>query len=492
MALSNDLATLIDAAVNRYPAGMGSELLQISATKMAAMIGAREISAVELVEAHLARIEELNPKLNAFVDVRAAAALAEARAAEKAVIDGDELGPMHGVPISIKSCIDVAGLKCEAGSKLRANNIPKADAVLVQRLKAAGAIVLGVTNTPEFLMAWETDNLLYGRTNNPWDLARTPGGSSGGEAAAIAAGISAGGVGSDGGGSVRVPAHYTGICALKPTPGRIPATGHFPSGAGPFAWLGQVGPMARHVEDLHLMLGVMSGDDPGDPVSVPVPLVEADPAELRELRIGYCEDDGEHPVSPETHDAVRQAAKALGDQGFTVEPFRPGHLKRVHELWQDVFVRMTAMLFGPMLKGNEHRISPILADMRKLQSQLPAFTSESLLTSIMERDIVREAVLRQMEQYPVWLLPVAPGPAFKHGEIGWTGENHVATFVDTFPYTQWFNLLGCPAAVVPVTKSKEGLPIGVQIAGRPWDEAIVLAVARAIEEAFGYIPPPLS
>lgn len=469
---------------------MGSEVLHFSATKMAAMIAAQQLSPVELAEAHLAEIERLNPKLNAFVDVRAAEALAEARAAEKAVMKRESLGPMHGVPISIKSCIDVAGMKCEAGSKLRANNVPKSDAVLVQRLKAAGAIVLGVTNTPEFLMAWETDNLLYGRTNNPWDLERTAGGSSGGESAAVAACMSAGGVGSDGGGSVRVPAHYTGICALKPTPGRIPASGHFPSGAGPFAWLGQVGPMARYVEDIHLMLGVMSGEDIGDPVSVPVPLVEADERELRDIRIGYFEDDGEHPVSEETRKAVQQAAKALEQQGFTVEPFRPDHLKRVHELWQDAFVRMTAMLFGPILKGNEHRISPILAEMRKLQGQLPPFTAESLLTSIMERDIVREAVLRQMEQYPVWLLPVAPGPAFRHGEIGWTREDHAATFVETFSYTQWFNLLGCPAAVVPVARSKEGLPIGVQIAGRPWDEPIVLAAAAAVERSFGYQAPP--
>jgi Asp-tRNA(Asn)/Glu-tRNA(Gln) amidotransferase A subunit family amidase len=361
--------------------------------------------------------------------------------------------------------------------------------VLVQRLKAAGAIVLGVTNTPEFLMAWETDNPLYGRSKNPWDLTRTPGGSSGGEAAAIAAGMSACGVGSDGGGSVRVPAHYTGICALKPTPGRIPATGHFPSGAGPFAWLGQVGPMARYIEDIHLMLGVMSGYDLGDPVSAPVPLVEVEDAELRKTTIGYFEDDGEHPVCEDTRQAVRAAVTALRDSGFTVEEIRPQHLDRAHQLWQDVFVRMTAMLFGPMLLGHEHEISPILAEMRELQQTLPRFTAESLLVSIMKRDIVREAVLREMENYSVWLLPVAAGPAFKHGEIGWRKENHAATFVDTFPYTQWFNLLGCPAAVVPVSRSPEGLPVGVQVAGRPWEEATVLAIARTIEKHFGYRPP---
>lgn len=455
------------------------------------MIAAKQLSPVELVEAHLEQIERLNPKLNAFVDLSAAAALAQARAAEKMLMANENLGPMHGVPISIKSCIDVAGMKCEAGSKLRAGNIPKQDAVLVQRLKSAGAIVLGVTNTPEFLMAWETDNLLYGRTNNPWDLARTAGGSSGGESAAVAACMSACGVGSDGGGSVRVPAHYTGICALKPTPGRIPATGHFPSGLGPFAWLGQVGPMARYAEDLHLMLGVMAGYDLGDPASVAVPLLEADNSELRETKIGCFEDDGMHPVTAETKSAVQSAVKTLQTQGFKVEPFRPDYLQRVHELWQDVFVRMTALLFGPMLRSQEHRISPILSDMRKLQSRLPAFTPESLLTSIMERDIVREAVLRQMNEYPIWVLPAAPAPAFKHGEIGWTAEDPAQTFVEAFSYTQWFNLLGCPAAVVPVGQSVEGLPIGVQIAGRPWEEGLVLALTAAIEKDFGYRPPPI-
>ena len=182
------------------------------------------------------------------------------------------LGPLHGVPLSIKSSIKVAGLRCEAGTRLRTGLIAQQDAPLVTRLKSAGAIILGTTNTPELLMAWETDNLLYGRTNSPWDLARTPGGSSGGEAAAIAAGMSAGGVGSDGGGSIRVPAHFSGICGLKPTPGRIPATGHFPESAGPFALIGVVGPMARTVADLKVLFEVMQGPDDGDTSAAPVPL----------------------------------------------------------------------------------------------------------------------------------------------------------------------------------------------------------------------------
>ena len=207
---------------------------------MAEFVRRKEISPLDLVRAHLARIDALNSKINAYVQVDGDRAMAQARSAESALMSSAAIGPLHGVPISIKSSIEVAGLRCEAGTKLRAGYVAKSDAPLVKRLKNAGAIVLGTTNTPEFLMAWETDNLLYGRTNNPWDLSRTSGGSSGGEAASIAAECSAGGVGSDGGGSIRVPAHFCGICGLKPTPGRIAATGHYPQLIGPFAQLGVV------------------------------------------------------------------------------------------------------------------------------------------------------------------------------------------------------------------------------------------------------------
>src|ERR1700722_20081317 len=224
-----------------------NNLTFLSATEMAGRIRRKEISVTELIEAHLSRIEQVNPRINAFVSLNPEQVRQDALRAQVAVQRGDNLGPLHGVPVTVKSSIDVRGLPCEAGTKLRAGNVAENDAPLVARLKAAGAIILGNTNVPELLMAYETDNLLYGRTNNPWNLQRTPGGSSGGEAAAIAAGCSAGGVGSDGGGSIRIPAHYSGICGLKPTPGRVPSTGHFPGSAGPFAQLGVVGPMARYI-----------------------------------------------------------------------------------------------------------------------------------------------------------------------------------------------------------------------------------------------------
>ena len=222
-------------------------------------IRSKNISAAEVVEVHLQRIASCQPKLNAFVHLDVEGARRQARAAESALLRGEPCGPLHGVPLTLKSSIDVAGWPCPAGSLLRKDYAPGEDAPLVSRLKTAGAILLGNTNTPEFLMAYESDNRLTGKTSNPWNLAYSAGGSSGGEAAAIAAGCSAGGVGSDGGGSIRVPAHFCGICGLKPTPGRIPATGHFPPGAGAFGWIGVVGPMARTIADVRTLFEVMAG-----------------------------------------------------------------------------------------------------------------------------------------------------------------------------------------------------------------------------------------
>src|SRR5579871_2215542 len=298
------------AALRRRKDATLFDLTFLPAVIMARDVRNKSLSPVELAEAHLAKIERLNSKLNAFVHVDAERVRREAQAAER-TMQAEDIGPLHGVPISIKSSIEVAGYRWECGSRLREKYIATQDAPLVARLKNAGAIVLGVTNTPEFLMAWETDNLLCGRTNNPWDLARTPGGSSGGEAAAIAAVMSAGGVGSDGGGSIRVPAHFSGICGLKPTPGRVPATGHYPPPGGPFALIGVVGPMARTVSDVDLLFRATAGPDDGDPCAAPVPLRNIPPEELRRTRIGYFEDDGRTPVTPETRAAVQKAAEAL-------------------------------------------------------------------------------------------------------------------------------------------------------------------------------------
>jgi Asp-tRNA(Asn)/Glu-tRNA(Gln) amidotransferase A subunit family amidase len=471
-----------------------NEIIFLPAVMMAERIREKKISPVELVDAHLAQIEKLNPKLNAFVHVDANATRRAAQAAEAAVMQAKTrkaLGPLHGIPVSAKSSFEVSGMRCESGTRLRAGYVPTQDAPLIGRLRAAGAIVLGVTNTPELLMAWETDNLLYGRTNNPWDLQRTPGGSSGGEAAAIAAGMSAGGVGSDGGGSIRVPAHFCGICGLKPTPGRIPATGHYPVSAGPFASIGVVGPMARTVADLKIMFEVMQGPDIGDTCAAPVPLLWPSDDENRNLRIGYFEDDGRTPVTRETRAAVRIAAEALRGAGFEVEPFQPEGLEQARQLWWKYFVVAGGMLLRPRFKGREADLSPILKQFLEISATQPAFTADTLLDSWIERDLLRARFFAQMESYPILLCPAAAIPAFRHGERSWQVEGKSVEYLDAWSYAEFFSLLGNPAAVVPVGQSPEGLPIGVQIVGRPWEEEEVLSVASALESVCGAarIPP---
>jgi Asp-tRNA(Asn)/Glu-tRNA(Gln) amidotransferase A subunit family amidase len=447
---------------------------------MAARVRDRKLSPVELVQAHLDRIAKVNPQINAVVQIDPERALADARAAEQAVTGKRRLGALHGVPITIKSSIEAAGMRCEAGSKLRENFVAAKDAPLVGRLRNAGAIILGATNTPELLMAWETDNLLYGRTNNPWDLSRTAGGSSGGEAAAIASGCSAAGVGSDGGGSIRVPAHFCGICGLKPTAGRIPATGHFPQSVGPFALLGVVGPLGRTIGDLKILFDVMQGPDNGDPSAAPVPVRWPQPREKR-VRIGYFEDDGHTPVTPETREAVRQAAKALRHAGFEVESFRPEGLEQARELWWKFFGIAGAMLLGPLVKGHESELSPILKEFNSWAATEPPHTAQSLLDAWIQRDLLRMKIFEQMERFPVLLCPVAAIPAFRHGERSWNIDGNAIKYLDAWSYCEWFNLLGMPAVSVPVLRSAEGLPIGVQIATKPWQEELALGVAQVLE-----------
>src|SRR6202451_2537282 len=396
-----------------------SELTFLPAVVMAEQIRKSALSPVELVEAHLARIEKLNPKLNAFVHLDAEGARRQARAAEEAVTRHEKLGPLHGVPISIKSSIEVTGFRCESGTKLRAGFVAAQDAPLVSRLRQAGAIILGTTNAPELLMAWETDNLLYGRTNNPWDRSRTPGGSSGGEAAAIAAGCSAGGVGSDGGGSIRVPAHFSGVFGLKPTPGRVPSTGHYPASAGPFAQLGVVGPMARTVADVARLFSVTAGHDIGDPVSAPVPLRAWSDAEILKLRVAYFEDDGATPVTAETAAAVRAAAEALRGQGFQVEAWRAQHLGRGWRLLWNLFGRGVQAAFAATVEGREAELSPMYRAWRERVGLEPALDGREWLNTLVGRDALREKLLRQMEILPILICPACAGAAVRSGERAW-------------------------------------------------------------------------
>jgi Asp-tRNA(Asn)/Glu-tRNA(Gln) amidotransferase A subunit family amidase len=488
------------------------DLLTQPATELLGLLATNQLSALELANQTIARIEHLNPALNAIIDFKPDTIREQARTLDNTKIKG----PLHGLPLTIKSSISVAGHLCETGSLLNRNRRPTADAETVRRLRAAGALILGTTNCPEFLMAYETDNRLYGRTSNPWDLTRTAGGSSGGESAAIAAGLSAGGLGSDGGGSVRTPAHFTGICALKPTPGRIPTAGHLPDNTGPFALLGTIGPMARTIADVTLLFRVLSGHydrnyiNP-DPISAPVPYQTLSPESIRQTRIAYLEDDGLVPITAETRQAVQDAVHSLRRHGFHVEPFQPPSLERARRLWYTFFVRCGAMLLEPFALTHPSDLSPTFLNFLDIAHTQPPLTANELLNAWCETDLVRSQLLTEMRDFPILLSPVCSIPAFRHGERHWTLHNTAhpsksntaaqlspsaqdpaapLAYLDAMRFTQWFNLLGSPAAVVPISHSSEGLPIGLQLAGHPYADELVLAIASILEQDFGYTPPP--
>jgi Asp-tRNA(Asn)/Glu-tRNA(Gln) amidotransferase A subunit family amidase len=477
-----------------------SELTIKPAVELLRLLRGREISSVELVEEHVREIERLNPSLHAFAHFDPERALLAAQAADEQ--RGEISAPLLGLPMTVKASISTAGYRCETGSALNREFVPVDDAVVVERMKVAGAVILGTTSCPEFLMAYETDNLLYGKTCNPWSLAHSAGGSSGGEAAAIAAGLSAGGVGSDSGGSVRVPAHFTGICSLKPTPGRIPSKGHLPACVGPFSILGSVGPMARTMRDVTLLFETLSGSEEADPVGTPVPLRTVSDAELRAKPIAVLEDDGLIPVSAETREAVRSAAAALQARGFEVRPFQSASLEAARELWWIFFMRCGRTLLEPLVRGNEARLSETFHYFLDAARREAALSGEELLHAWIKCDHVRARLLAELMPYTALITPVCSIPAFRHGEREWMIDGRRAEYFDVMRFTQWFNLLGAPAAAVPVGQSMtglgnglgngltDGLPIGVQVAGRPYQDEAVLRIAEMLDEEFGYKPPP--
>lgn len=469
-----------------------SEIFELSATEMAAHVRQKKISPVELVRVHLDRISALNPRLNAYVSLRAEEAMQDARQVEEAVMRGDALGPLHGVPISIKSSVSVTGLAFECGSRSRLGLKGTEDAALVRRLRSAGAIVLGTTNVPEMLMNYFTDNAIYGRTNSPFDLDRIPGGSSGGEAAAISACISAAGIGSDGGGSIRWPAHCCGIYGLKPTPGRVPITGHYPESGGPFTAMGVVGPMARSAEDIETLFRITAGFDRFDPSAAPVETRMPGPAELKTFRIGYFEDDGVTPVTPETAAAVRTAAEALRSDGFDVRPFRPTRIRDARANWYAFFVLCGGAVLQPMLDADPDEVSDGLKEFLAIARASASLTRDLLLNAWFARDAIRLDILREMEEYPVLLSPVAATPAFKHGERRWAIGNKEVEYLDNFVYSQWLNGMGFPGISVPVGRSPEGLPIGVQAIARPYEDEVAIEIAKVLGKSFGWMKPTLA
>ena len=446
-----------------------------STVTLAQAIRNKEISSVELVQAYLDQIEIINPKLNAIVQLVADSALAQAKKADAQLAKGKPISPLHGVPMTIKDSFDTAGVISTWGTVGRKNYIPEKDATIVARLKVAGAILLGKTNTPEFTLWGETDNLIYGRSNNPYNLDRTPGGSSGGAAAIVAAGGSPFDIGTDTKGSIRQPSHFCGIAGIKPTSGRVPRTGHAIDSGGLFEFVTQVGPMARYVEDLILLLPIIAGPDGRDPHIAPVPLNNLDDVILKQLRGVFYLESGLDTPTAETVTTVHAAITALSEAGIVFEEKRPYRLEEAF----DVFDGLTHNWDGGAWKRRllEQADTPIeQTTLRGLHTGKIA-TPEQTHNFIARWDQFRTDTLTFMDDYDLIISPASTHPAIFHGTL----TQHEGVFSYTSPY----NLTGWPGAVVRVGTSSEGLPIGVQIVGKPWREDVVLAVAKFLEGAFG-------
>ena len=463
-----------------------NELTDASATSLAVAIRDKKVSSEEVVTAYLERIEAVNPKLNAVVHLTRDAALDQAREADGVLARGKIKGPLHGVPITIKDSFETAGAISTAGTAGRTSFVPAQDATAVARLRAAGAIMLGKTNLPELALAFESDNLVYGRTNNPYDLSCTPGGSSGGEAAIIAAGGSPLGLGSDAGGSIRLPSHYCGVAGIKPTSGRVPRTGHFPPAGGSLDTLWQVGPMARFVEDLILTLPIIAGPDWRDPAIVPMPLGDPRGADLKSLRVAFHTDNGIVSPTRETVQVVTGAAKALADAGSVVEEGRPSGIEQSYDLILDLFGADGGALVEALLQMvGTTEVHPLLQRFREIMRPRAMSTVE-FRTLMFRWDMFRSAMLSFLEHHDVIICPVNAYPALPHGTTGDEDK------LPAFSYTMTYNLTGWPSAVVRGGTSPEGLPVGVQVVARPWREDLALAVAQHIETVLGgWQRPPL-
>lgn len=457
---------------------MSSELFYLDATRLAELIRTREVSPVEVVQAHLDRIDAVNPKINAIVTV-APSALASARVAETAIIAGEELGALHGVPFTVKDSIDTAGILTQRGSPIFKGRIPEIDATSVARMKRAGAIVLAKTNLPEFSYWIESDNLLTGRSNNPWDLDRTPGGSSGGESAAIAAGLSPLGLGTDLAISVRGPAAQTGITSLKPTHGRIPMTGVWPR-VPRRNW--HVGPMARSVRDVALAYSLLTGPDGEDGFASSTVQFDAGvgSSPQRPLRVGWLVEPGFGPISAEVAAAVQAAAQALTDTGNIVDPVRIPALERDFAL--DVFNKLHVMemkpAFAEAVAG--HPDSEIYT-MARTMLGLPDTSMTDYVEAEQAAERLRDGFADYFQRYDALVIPAQPLPAQKHGvtEFVINGQTVDATYLQgsTVP----LNVTGLPGLTIRYGTSADGMPINVQLVASWQAESTILHLAAQLE-----------
>ncbi|NIR58121.1 MAG: amidase [Gammaproteobacteria bacterium] len=452
------------------PGAAEDELAFMSVSRAARAIRRRTVSSRELVEACLARIEAVNPWLNAVVVRDADAARRAAERADVALARGAPSGPLHGVPMTIKDSLDTAGMVTTYGLAERADTVPARDATAVARARAAGAILVGKTNTPPLTFSFETSNPVYGVTNNPYAIERSPGGSSGGSAAIVAAGGVPFDIGSDTGGSVRQPCHFCGVAGIRPTSGRVPRTGNAVPPGGLLDRLTQIGPIARSVEDLGLILSVLAGPDGRDPAIAPARLRAPASVEPRRLRAAFYTDNGVRAPAPAIADAVGAAAEALAAEGVAVEERRPPGVEEAYRLFIDLF---------NWDGGAWRRLLRARALSREVASSEPsARVPAADVVSLIDRwDRLERGMLEFVQAYDVLLAPVNASPALPHGTANERLED--------FSYTMTYSLTGWPAAVVRAAATAEGLPVGVQVIARPWREDVALAAAGVIERRLG-------
>jgi Asp-tRNA(Asn)/Glu-tRNA(Gln) amidotransferase A subunit family amidase len=457
---------------------MTEEIYYADAAELARRIRAKELSPVEVMQAHLDRVEAVNPKLNAIVNLQADPAMERAREAEAAIVRGESWGPLHGVPFTIKDCIDNKGVKTTRGSKLFEDYFPGDDATVVKRLLNAGGIFIGKTNMPEFALWWETGNLVYGFTENPWMMGRTAGGSSGGEASAIASGMSPLGMGSDVGGSIRWPAHVAGLVGLKPTHGRVPLTGHFPETLLRFM---HVGPMARTVRDVALALPIIAGPDDDDQYASPVPMPGFSHLgdDLPKLKVGFCAEGPFAPVMKEIQEVVKKAAATLSDMGCEVEEVELAnwHDRQAQDISMSYFLGEGAFDLDPIIKGRENELAPSMQ--RRLNQPRPS--TADYYKSVQDTEWLRQDMKRYFAKYDLLVVPTSTTTAFEHDSTVIPINGQDVHGRNSLRITVPFDLTGSPAISVPFGWSNEGLPIGVQIVGRHFDEATVLHAAAALE-----------
>ena len=465
---------------------MTNDTRRPSAVEWLQRLDAKSVSAEELVQSVIDRIEAVNPSLNAVVALDAEQVIAQARLSDNERASGISR-PLQGLPVTVKDSIDVEGMISTGGSYARENYRPDKDATAIARLRAAGAIIVGKTNLPEYSSSYETDNALFGRTNNPFDINRTPGGSSGGEGALLGADASLLGIGADGGGSIRVPSHYCGTVGIRPTVGRVPDTGHWPHTCDTgYRDMMCIGPMARYVEDLALLLPVISGPDWIDPYACGADLADPHSVQLNDLHIGFYTHDGVAKVSPETRAAVIDSAMALEKGGGRVSEVTPPDLTQATSLFFSMIGADGGKRTWRDLEGSEgrHHI--------QFQTLLDGFGESISLTDYFDLQNqffqFRSRLRHFLCGYDAILCPVTTGPAPLHMQPPYGIPQEEYYNYAGFNYLHAYAVAGAPSTVVPVAE-QEGLPLGVQVVSQPYQEHISLAVAGLLESMMGeYVP----